>query len=138
MNNKTLVLIKPDSVKNKFIGSILSIFEKKFLIYNIRSIKLSVELAKNFYIEHKNKDFYDELVSFITSDIVVVVILAGDQNIISDVRKIVGHTDFRKADVGTIRNLFAKGLTENAVHASDSLDSYIRESKLLLGVNYDE
>lgn len=138
MNNKTLLLIKPDSVKNKFVGKILSILEENFILYKIMSVKFDDKLAKEFYIEHKNKSFYNELVSFISSDIVVAVILLGNESIISDVRKIIGNTDFKKAEKGTIRNLFAKSLTENAVHASDSFTSYEREVKLLFGVINEE
>lgn len=134
MNNKTLLLIKPDSVRNKVVGEIISILEKKFIIHSIKSIKIDCELAKKFYIEHKDKSFYNELVSFITSGIVVVVIVTGDESVVFNVRQVVGHTDFKKAEHGTIRNLFARSLTENAVHASDSLDSYKRESALLFGV----
>jgi len=129
--NESLLIIKPDAVKRKLIGKIISILEEKFSITNIVFFKFDKIKAEKFYFEHRKKDFYDELISFISSDFVVVLILSGDENIIYDLRLCVGNTDFNKADKNTIRGLFATGLTTNVVHASDSFNSYLREYAII-------
>ncbi|MGB4440582.1 MAG: nucleoside-diphosphate kinase [Sedimentibacter sp.] len=127
---KTLVLIKPDAVKRKLMGEIISIYEKNDLhITAIKIIKPSEETAKLHYFEHKDKPFFLELVRFITSGEVCAIIIEGE-NVIGKVRKINGATDPSIAEEGTIRRRFALSKSENCVHSSDSKESAEREMKI--------
>ncbi len=132
----TLLLVKPDGINRKIIGEIISMLEHNFFIKEFFFIKFDKYSAEEFYIEHVHKDFYEELVNFIISDRVLVVLISGDEHVFLNVRKFVGNTDFRKADANSIRGRFASSLTKNVVHASDSVYSYFREleiiSKILL------
>ena len=131
MKNKTLLIIKPDAVRKKYIGKIISMIEEKnILIKKIKLLTLTQDEAEDLYIEHKNKPFYLELINFILSGPVVALILEGE-NIITQLRELIGHTDHKKAAAGTIRHYFASSLTENAVHASDKPDSATREIHIL-------
>ncbi len=136
--NKTLLLIKPDAFQQKLVGKIISILEKKFDLIKIKLFKFSVDEAKEFYYEHKDKIFYNELISFITSDFIVAIILRCEGNAIYKLRRIIGNTDFKKASKRSIRGRFATGLTTNVVHASDTLDSYAREVKIIFKENVNE
>lgn len=135
--HKTLLIIKPDAVLKKNIGNIISMLEINFSLVSIHTFNFTENIAKEFYIEHKGKPFYLELVNFIISGLVVVIILGGDNNIITNTRMLVGCTDFQKADKDTIRYKFAESLTKNAVHASDSFNSFLREYKLIFNKNYE-
>ena len=128
---KTLMLIKPDAVGKKVIGQILSMVETRFYISDLFFIKFNKSTAEDFYIEHFYKPFYKELVDFIISGRVLVLIIEGDSAIVGDVRDLVGHTDYSKATSDSIRGKFASDLTNNAVHASDSIESYIREINII-------
>lgn len=132
----TLLIIKPDSVEANNIGKIISILEEnKMKIVYIFMLKLDFQTAKDFYKDHENKSFYLELVNFIISGYVVLVILQG-VNIIKNLRVLIGDTNFKKAKDNTIRKLFATSITKNSVHASDSLISFEKEKKILF--NYIE
>ena len=127
---RTLVIIKPDAKERKLMGEIISIYEKKGLhISSSKIIKPSIEIAKKHYIEHKDKPFFKELISYITRGEVCVLIIEGD-NVITMVRKINGATDPLEADMGTIRGRYAISKTENTVHSSDSVESAEREIKI--------
>ncbi len=131
MFEETLLIIKPDAVKNKVVGKMLSILEDNNIdIIMIKKILLDRKDVENFYFEHKNKPFYKELVDFMSSGPIVALILR-DHFVVSKVRKLIGHTNHKLAENGTIRSIFASSLTENAVHASDSNESFLRESKLI-------
>ena len=128
---KTLVLVKPDGVKRGLIGEIIKRFENKGL--KIRALKMlwmTREQAENFYSVHKNKLFFNDLVQFITSGPIVAMVLEGDEAI-SVVRIMIGSTDGRKAQPGTIRGDFALSIQDNVVHASDSPESFEREFKVV-------
>lgn len=128
---ETLLIIKPDAVKNGNIGKIINIIEKNsFDILYLNMINLNLETAKIFYFEHFKKPFFNELVNFIISGPVVFLILRGE-NAISNLRNIIGDTDYRKAKDGSIRKIFGISLTKNAVHASDSNFSFEKEKKVL-------
>jgi nucleoside-diphosphate kinase len=128
---QTLLIIKPDVIKKKLIGKIISIIEENNLyIEKINILKLTEEKAKEFYIEHKEKIFFHELISFITSGRIVAIILSGEK-IIEKTRTLIGDTNFEKAKKNTIRANFASSITENAVHASDSEKSAKREIKII-------
>ena len=119
---RTLLIIKPDAVKERVIGKIISIVEKEFAIRGICMKTLSVEEARRFYKVHEGKEFYDGLVQFMSSGPSVGVLLEGEDAIYR-LRELVGSTDPKKAKTGTIRNMFGTTVRYNAVHASDSPES---------------
>jgi nucleoside-diphosphate kinase len=127
---RTLVLIKPDAMEKKVMGEIISIYEKKGLsISALKIVKPSVEIAKEHYIEHKEKPYFENLINFITRAKLCALIIEGD-NVIAMVRKINGATNPLDADMGTVRGQFAASKTENAVHSSDCVESAEREIKI--------
>ncbi len=133
MKEKTFVAIKPDAVKRKLIGKIIERFENKGLdIIAMKMVRLNRELAEKYYEEHKGKDFFEDLINFITSGRIVLMVIEGE-NAISVVRKMIGMTDPTEADPGTIRGDFGTKLPENIIHASDSKKSAEREIKLFFG-----
>lgn len=118
--NRTFTMIKPDAVSNNNIGAILQkINEAGFRIVALKYTKLSYQSAGSFYEVHKERPFYGDLVSFMTSGPIVAAILEKD-NAVADFRELIGATDPSKAAPGTIRNLFAKSIDANAIHGSDS------------------
>ncbi|MEM3437340.1 MAG: nucleoside-diphosphate kinase [Nitrososphaerales archaeon] len=135
MSDRTLILIKPDAVKRGLIGAILSRFEDKgFKIVKLKMMKLSEKDARRFYDVHMNKPFFNDLVSFITSGPIVAALIEG-KNAVETVRKMIGPTNPKEAPKGTIRGDFAKSITENAIHASDSPESFLREYEVIFGSN---
>jgi len=137
MKDKTLILIKPDAVKKRLIGKILSRFEENgFRITKLKMTRLSEGDAKKFYDVHAGKTFFIDLVSFITSGPIVATIIEGE-NACETVRKMIGPTNPKDAPKGTIRSDFATSITENAIHASDSPASYLREHKVIFGPDQD-
>ncbi len=131
--NRTLILIKPDAVRKNALGAILKVFEDQgFSIRMLRMLRLSKDEAREFYSIHSSKPFFDELVDFITSGPIVAAVIEGNSNdVIVRVRSIIGATDPRKAEKGTIRYIYGSSITENAIHASDSLESFLREVKVI-------
>ena len=128
---QTLCIIKPDAVKNSFVNKINSIIEdNKLIILKSKKIKISKDIAENFYFEHKEKPFFSELVDFMTSDYSVVQILQGE-NAVANYRKLMGATNPDEATEGTLREKFAESLSKNAVHGSDSLESAQREIDIM-------
>lgn len=127
---QTFIMIKPDAVQRNLVGEIISRFEKKGLkLCALKMIHINRELAEEHYAEHKEKPFFGELVSFITSGPVVAMIWEG-QGAVQVVRKMMGSTDPQEAPAGTIRGDFALFLGNNVVHGSDSLESASREIAL--------
>ena len=127
MIERTLILIKPDAVRRKLIGEIITRFERKQLkIVAMKMMKITRELAEKHYEEHKGKDFFESLVEFITSGPLVAMIIEG-KNAISVCRKIIGKTNPQEAEPGTIRGDFGIITQENLVHGSDSPESARRE-----------
>lgn len=120
MSNRTFTMIKPDAMKNDHAGAILHhIIKDGFRVVALKMTKLSAEKAGEFYAIHKERPFYGELVSFMSSGPIVAAILEKE-NAVAAFRKLIGATDPAKADEGTIRKLYATSLGENAVHGSDS------------------
>ncbi|RZF58295.1 nucleoside-diphosphate kinase [Sphingobacterium corticibacterium] len=118
--NRTFTMIKPDAVANGHIGAILNdIIADGFKIVAMKYIQLTKETAGNFYAVHKERPFYNDLVSFMTSGPIVAAILEKD-NAVEDFRKLIGATNPAEAAEGTIRNKYAKSIDANAVHGSDS------------------
>lgn len=131
MSEQTLIIIKPDAFERKLTGTILSRFENKgFLIKELKSYIFTKEKAEEFYSAHQNKPFFNELVSFISSSTVVACILIGE-NAINVVRQMIGSTRSFEAQPGTIRGDYGLGITNNIIHASDSYESFIKESKVI-------
>jgi nucleoside-diphosphate kinase len=120
MTEQTLSIIKPDAVGKNHIGEIIARFEKAGLKIVAAKMKhLSQQDAEGFYAVHRERPFFKDLVSFMTTGPVLIMALEGE-NAISKNREIMGATDPQKADKGTIRADFAKTIDENAVHGSDS------------------
>ncbi|MDW0341357.1 MAG: nucleoside-diphosphate kinase [Nitrososphaeraceae archaeon] len=128
---QTLIVVKPDGFKKGLVGKIISRFEEKgFQIVNLRSFQFDTDTAHKFYDAHKDKHFFNELVSFICSGKTVGCILEGN-NAISTIRLMVGNTKSTEAQPGTIRGDFGLGFTDNIIHASDTAESFIKESKII-------
>lgn len=124
---RTFSIIKPDAVAKNVIGEITSRFEKAALcVIASRMAHLGEKEAEGFYAEHEGTPFFDDLVSFMTSGPVVVQVLEGD-NAIALNRQLMGATNPKEADAGTIRADFAESIDANAVHGSDSPASAARE-----------
>lgn len=124
---QTLSIIKPDGVKNRHMGEIITIFEKADLtIKAAKLVHLTTAQAEGFYAEHSQRGFFRELVEFMTSGPVLLICLEGE-NAIARNRELMGATDPAQADAGTIRKLFAANKGANTVHGSDSAGSAARE-----------
>ena len=120
---QTLSIIKPDAVKKNVIGEIYSRFEKAGLkIVHAQMIELTKEEAEGFYAVHKDRPFFNDLVEFMTSGRVMIQVLEGE-NAVALNRQLMGATNPKEADVGTIRADFAESIDANAVHGSDSLEN---------------
>lgn len=127
---RTLVLVKPDGVRRGLIGEVISRIERKKLkILAIKMMTVDQEPARRHYEEHTDKPFFADLVSFITSGPIVALAVEGELAV-SVVRSLMGATDPKKADPGTIRGDYGLELTENIVHGSDSPESAKRELDL--------
>ncbi len=126
-----MVLIKPDGVRRRLIGEIISRFEKKGLkIKALKMLWLTREKAEEFYSVHKGKPFFESLIEFMTSGPIIAMVLEGDKAI-SVVRLMIGPTDGREAPPGTIRGDYALSKSENVVHASDRPESAEREIRVI-------
>ena len=124
---QTLSIIKPDAVKKNVIGKILSRFESAGLKIVACKLKhLTQTEAEGFYAEHKERPFFSDLVAFMTSGPVSIQVLEGE-NAIALNRKLMGATNPKEAEEGTIRSDFAESIDANAVHGSDSASSASRE-----------
>ena len=120
---RTLSIIKPDAVKKNAIGKIIDRFESNGLrIAAAKKLQLSTQNAQDFYAIHKERPFFRDLVDFMTSGPVVVLVLEGE-NAVKKNRELMGDTDPKKAQKGTIRADFAESIDANAVHGSDSLEN---------------
>jgi len=132
-NQRTLSIIKPNAVKKNKIGVIIALLEgAKLKVIKAKMVTLTVEEAESFYSEHKGKPFFNALVAFMTSGPLVALALEGEEAINTN-RKIMGATNPAEALEGTIRAKYGDGMTENAVHGSDGLESASREIKFFFG-----
>jgi len=130
---RTLGIIKPNSVKKNHIGKILTMGEEAGLkVAEMKMKVLTQQEAGGFYAEHKERPFYQSLVSFMTSGPVVLLIWEGP-GAVEKWRQIMGATDPAKAAPGTIRKLFAESIEANSVHGSDSPTSAKRETEYFFG-----
>jgi nucleoside-diphosphate kinase len=124
---RTLSILKPDTVEKNKIGEVIALIEKAGLkVVAARMQHLTLPVAQGFYAEHKERGFFGELCQFMTRGPVVVMVLEGE-NAVANYRKVMGATNPANADAGTIRKLYAKDVGENAVHGSDATDTAKRE-----------
>lgn len=118
--NRTLTILKPDAVGKQNTGAILQkIEEAGFKIIALKQIKISMEQAGKFYFVHRERPFYNDLCSFMSSGKIVPAILEKE-NAVEDFRKLIGATNPANAEPGTIRKIFAESIDKNAIHGSDS------------------
>ena len=130
---KTFFMIKPDGVQRNLVGEIISRVEAKgFSITKIKMMTISKELAEQHYGEHKDKPFFNDLVSFITSGPVVAMQVEGE-NVVLQIRNLMGATNPSESTPGSIRGDLATELDKNVVHGSDSNESAQRELSLFFG-----
>ena len=130
---KTFFMIKPDGVQRNLVGEIISRVEAKgFSITKIQMMTISKELAEQHYGEHKDKPFFNDLVSFITSGPVVAMQVEGE-NVVLQIRNLMGATNPSESTPGSIRGDLATELDKNVVHGSDSDESAERELSLFFG-----
>ena len=128
-NEKTLIVVKPGAVARGLVGEILSRFERRGMkILQLKSQTMTKAKAQEFYSVHKDKPFFGELVSSFSGGMTVGAIVSG-MDAVATVRRMIGATKSWEAAPGTIRGDLAIGLTDNAIHASDSKESFDRESK---------
>ncbi|MGC9148507.1 MAG: nucleoside-diphosphate kinase [Sulfolobales archaeon] len=135
---RTFVMIKPDGYSRGLVGEIISRIERKGLrIIGMKLIKMSREQAEKLYSVHRDKPFFKDLVSFVTSGPVVVMVVEGE-SAVEVMRIMIGSTDGRKAPPGTIRGDYALSIQENVIHASDSPETasyeisvFFREEELV-------
>ena len=127
MKQRTLAIIKPDSVEKQVIGDIIQRIQNAgFKILGMKYTRLTEAQAKAFYEVHKDKPFFESLVKYMTSGPVVPIALEKE-NAIEDFRKLIGSTDPTKAEEGTIRKLYGTNIERNAIHGSDSPENGERE-----------
>ena len=120
---QTLSIIKPDAVERNLDGEIKSFFEKNNLkIIKIKKVKISKEEASEFYKVHQTKPFYGDLCNYLSSGPIVVMVLEG-KNAISKNRELMGSTDPKKAEEGTLREMYGLSIDKNSVHGSDSIEN---------------
>lgn len=128
--NKCFVMLKPGVINRRIVGEIITRLERKGLqLVGMKLMQISDELASQHYAEHKEKPFFNELTTYITSGPVIAMVWAGD-NCVQLVRKIVGATKVEESAPGTIRGDFSLHTAQNVVHASDSDASAEREINL--------
>jgi nucleoside-diphosphate kinase len=131
---RTLLMIKPDVVESGLWGDILSlVLRNRFQVVNLRMLSMDRATAERFYEVHKSRDFFSDLVAYITSGPVIAIEIAGGSELIDEVRTFVGKTDPMDAARGTIRFMYGKTIQYNAVHASDSPESAKKELAIVFG-----
>ena len=128
-SNRTLTMIKPDALEKGYIGAILNkINASGFRIVSMKMTQMSLRDAKLFYAVHKERPFFNDLVSFMSRGPIVAAILEKD-NAVDDFRTLIGSTNPKEAAEGTLRKQFASSVGENAVHGSDSDENSIIETQ---------
>jgi len=133
MSENTFVMVKPDGVARGLVGEVIGRFERKGLrLTQIRMLTIDEDLARRHYAEHVERPFFPELLDFITKGPVVAMEWSGE-SAVSVARTLMGATDPKKADPGTIRGDLGLAVTQNLVHGSDSPESATRELALFFG-----
>jgi nucleoside-diphosphate kinase len=127
MTERTLTIFKPDAVSAGRSGAMLARLEEEgFRLLGLRKLRLSRQQARAFYAVHRDRPFFDGLVRFMTEGPVVAVALERE-NAVVRLREVMGATDSKKAEPGTLRNLFGTDIERNAIHGSDSADNAAKE-----------
>lgn len=127
LSNRTLAILKPDCVRKNLAGTVIKqIQEAGFKVLALKMIKLTEDSAKGFYEVHKERPFFTELVEFMTSGPCIPIALEKD-NAVAEFRKLIGATNPKEAEEGTIRRLYADSIGENIVHGSDSDENAAKE-----------
>jgi len=127
---RTFAFLKPDSVKNRLVGEVLSRLERKgFTFKQLRLHQITHKEAESLYSVHKGKPFFQELVDHVTSGPVVLMVLQAP-NAVETLRKVIGATNPLTAEPGTIRGDFSVSITANVIHASDSAENAKKESSI--------
>lgn len=139
---RTFTIIKPGALQRRLVGEIISRFETKgFRILAMKTMKISVETAEKHYSEHEGKPFYEPLLAYMTSDPAIVMVLERE-NAVTSLRKLAGATNPDSAEPGTIRGDYGVTTKKNIVHASDSLESAVREISIFFKqdeiINYSD
>ena len=130
LTEHTLFIVKPDAVSRKLTGEVIARFERKgFKLSKLKMFTFTQKQAENFYGVHKDKPFFGELTSFITSGPVVAAIIEGN-NAVATTRIMIGATKSFEASPGSIRGDFGLGFSDNIIHASDSQESFDHESRV--------
>ena len=125
---RTLCIIKPDSLEKRVQGAILQqLLDEGFEVLAMRQLVMTQAMAEAFYEVHRERPFYADLVKFMTRGPVIVIALRRE-NAVEQYRKVIGATDPSRAEPGTIRHKYGSSVGENAVHGSDSVDNGIRET----------
>lgn len=133
MSENTFVMVKPDGVARGLVGEVIGRFERKGLrLTRVRMLTIDEDLARRHYAEHVERPFFPELLDFITGGPVVAMEWSGE-SAVSVARTLMGATDPKKADPGTIRGDLGLAVTQNIVHGSDSPESATRELALFFG-----
>ncbi len=128
---RTLAIIKPDATERNIIGEIISMIEKReFRITRLSSMILTESKAKEFYNIHSSKPFFNALVEYMTSGMIIAIELEKD-NAVRDFRELIGNTNPDDAKDGTIRKKFAINQSNNSIHGSDSIENAIKEINLI-------
>ena len=123
MAQRTFSIVKPDAVRKRFTGAILAEIDKAgFQIVAIKKASISKEQAEGFYYVHKERPFFNDLTTFMSSGPLFLMVLEKE-NAIADLRKLMGATNPANAEEGTIRKKFAESLGQNAIHGSDAEDT---------------
>lgn len=129
----TLLMIKPDIVQAGQWGEIISqLLRNRFRVTNLRMLSMDREMAERFYEVHRGRDFFPDLLDYITSGPVVAMRIEGD-GVVEQIRAFIGATDPAKSAPGTLRFMFGRDVQCNAVHASDSPDSAKKELAIVFG-----
>ena len=130
MRERTFGLVKPDGVQRGLVGEVVRRFEQRGLqLVALKMVRISRQLADEYYAEHRGKPFFEGLVEYVTSGPTVAMVWEGE-SAVAIVRRTMGATDPAKAEAGTIRKDFGDSVGENTVHGSDSLASAQREISL--------
>jgi nucleoside-diphosphate kinase len=126
-------MVKPDVVEQALYGGIISqVLRNRFVVVNLKMFEFDREAAERFYEVHRERDFFPELIDYITSGPVVALEIEGD-GVVERIRAFIGTTDPSKADAGTIRYMYGSSIQNNAVHASDSAESAKKELAIVFG-----
>jgi nucleoside-diphosphate kinase len=127
MSNLTLSIIKPEAVEDAFTGKILDLIENKgFEIIALKKVQASQDQMKTFYEVHAQRPFYMELVDYMASSPIIVMVLKKEKAV-SSFRDLIGATDPAEASTGTIRNLYGQSKAKNSIHGSDSDENATKE-----------